>query len=155
MAARSGKNKLERLNDSKNSSSSLIADSTMLYYAASCFSLFQFRSIIEIKCEGISFLSGICHKHPSIIQSVCGVRQSETHPVDEDDSPRAGAGSEELLPAVEQRHDVLDGLVHSALLTQVHFVQALLFPLSEAFLHSSLRLAATLTWFVCRMSGRS
>lgn len=79
----------------------------------------------------------------------------ETHPVDEDDSPRAGAGGEVLLPAVEQRHDVLDGLVHGALLTQVRFVQALLFPLSEAFLHSSARRAATLTWFACRMSRPS
>lgn len=60
---------------------------------------------------------------------------SVSHPVDEDDSPRAGAGGEELLAAVEQRHDMCDVLIHTTLLTQVQLVQTLLLPPAERFLH--------------------
>lgn len=63
--------------------------------------------------------------------------QSLSHPVDEDDSTRAGAGGEVLLTAVEQRHYMLNVFVHTALLTQVQLVQTLLLPLAERFVHSS------------------
>lgn len=55
--------------------------------------------------------------------------------VSEDDSARAGAGGEELLPAVDQRHDVFDVFVHAAFLTLVQLVQTLFLPLAELFLH--------------------
>lgn len=61
--------------------------------------------------------------------------QRVSHPVDEDDSPGARAGSEEFITAIKQRHHVSDVFIHTALLTEVQFVQTLFFPPAKRILH--------------------